>query len=205
MGNEINFRGKADMRTHFTRNTYVMSSVIMCIIGLIFIIFPNFSAAVIGTACGVVLIVFGVMRLVGYFTRDIFSFIFQYDLAFGMLMTVIGVLILMNPGNLFGFICIVLGVCFIADGLFKIRISLDAKRLGARRWYLLLATAVMTAIPGLLLLIRPSESSAVLSVLIGISLLCDGIMGLSTVFAASKARKDVKDDVIDVTDYGKDR
>ncbi len=192
------------MRSKFTQNSYILSSVAMCIIGLIFIVFPKFSAAVIGTICGIALIAFGAMRLIGYFTRDIFSLVFQYDLAFGMLMAVIGVLILMNPDNLFGFICIVLGVCFIADGLFKIRIALGSKELGVPGWYLILAAAIITALLGLTLLIRPSESSVVLSVLIGVSLLCDGLLSIGTVIAASHAQKYGKDDIIDVTPDDKD-
>lgn len=36
------------------------------------------------------------------------------------------------------FICVILGIAVLSDGLFKMQMSLDAKRFGIREWWLIL-------------------------------------------------------------------
>ena len=75
---------------------------------------------------------------------------------------------------------------FFADGLFKIQISFDSRKFGIGKWWLILTAAIVTGILGCILVLRPSESSIVLTILIGISLLAEGLLNLSTVMAAVK-------------------
>ena len=44
------------------------------------------------------------------------------------------------------FICVVLGVAVLADGLLKIQIALDSKRFGISKWWLILAVAFIACI-----------------------------------------------------------
>jgi len=70
--------------------------------------------------------------------------------------------------------------------LFKIQISFDSRKFGIGKWWLILTAAIVTGILGCILVLRPSESSIVLTILIGISLLAEGLLNLSTVMAAVK-------------------
>ena len=183
---------------------YIVISAALCVLGVILIVVPEFSASLLGVVCGILLVLFGSIKLIGFFSRDLYRLAFQYDLAFGLLLIALGVIMLTHPGGLMNFICITLGLSFLADGLFKVQISLDSKRFGIRRWWLILAFAVTTCILGLLLIFRPSESSRVLTVLIGITLLSEGILNLSTVLTAVKIIKHQKPDVIEA-DYYEER
>lgn len=183
---------------------YIVISAALCVLGVILIVVPEFSASLLGVVCGILLVLFGSIKLIGFFSRDLYRLAFQYDLAFGLLLIALGVIMLTHPGGLMNFICITLGLSFLADGLFKVQISLDSKRFGIRRWWLILAFAVTTCILGLLLIFRPSESSSVLTVLIGITLLSEGILNLSTVLTAVKIIKHQKPDVIEA-DYYEER
>ena len=46
---------------------YIVMSVILCMVGLLFIARPGISVKVIGYVLGIMMIVFGCIRLVGYF------------------------------------------------------------------------------------------------------------------------------------------
>lgn len=165
---------------------YVIVSLLLCVLGVVMIVVLDFSASLIGTLCGIILIVFGAFKLVGYFSKDLYRLAFQYDLAFGILTLALGIIILLNPDNIMNFICVVLGVAVLADGLLKIQIALDSKRFGISKWWLILAVAFIACVCGILLLVRPSESIRVIIVLMGISLLAEGILNLSTVITAVK-------------------
>lgn len=195
-------RSVAPMRT--AKIGYMIVSVLLCVLGILLIAVPEFSISAVGIICGVILILFGAVRLIGYFSKDLYRLAFQYDLAFGVMMITLGIVMVWNPGSLMNFICITLGLSFLADGLFKIQIAIDAKNFGIRKWWLILALAIVTVLFGGILIFRPSESGRILTVLIGISMLCEGILNIGTMITAVKIIKHQQPDVIEV-DYYEER
>ena len=175
---------------------YIIMSVLLCVFGVLLIADPDISLSVIGIVCGALFIVFGLVRLVGYFSKDLYRLAFQYDLAFGLLMIALGIIMLLSPESLMNFICIALGLSIFADGLFKVQIAIDSKRFGLSTWWLILALAVITVVVGIVLVARPSDSSRVLIVLMGVSMLCEGLLDLGTVITAVKIIKHQQPDVI---------
>ena len=57
---------------------------------------------------------------------------------------------------------------------------------GKRKWWLILVAAVVTCVFGCVLIFRPSASLAVMTELLGISLILDGVLNISTVLTAVK-------------------
>lgn len=113
---------------------------------------------------------------------------FQYDLAFGILLLSIGAVMLIRPGKAIHFICAMMGVYILADGLMKIQISIDARRFGLRSWLYILITAIFVCIAGLIMLFRPDNGARILTMLLGISLLSEGVLNLLTAVTAVKLR-----------------
>lgn len=179
-----------------------MASV-LCVLGIMLISVPEFSISVLRIICGITLIVFGVIRLVGYLSKDLYRLAFQYDLVFGAIMLVIGIMLLANPKNLMTVICVASGISIFAEAICKINISVEAKRFGIRLWWLIMAFAILSGIFGLILVFRPGESSNLLAVLLGISLLSEGILNLITVITAVKIIKHQRPDVIEAEYYDK--
>lgn len=195
-------RSVAPMKT--AKIGYIVMSVLLCALGIFLIAVPDFSISAVGTICGAILIVFGIVRLVGYFSKDLYRLAFQYDLAFGIMMIALGMIMMLHPNSLMNFICITLGLSFFADGLFKIQIAIDSKRFGIREWWMILALAIITVIFGILLIAHPSESGRILTVLIGISMLCEGVLNIGTMITAVKIIKHQQPDVIEI-DYYEER
>ena len=166
-------------------------------LGIVLITSPGTSVVWLGRLLGVGMIVFGAIKLVGYFSRDLFRLAFQYDLAFGILLIALGIVTLARPNGAMSFLCIVFGIPVLADGLFKIQISLDAKRFGIGQWWLLLLLAALTCVIGLLLVIRPSDAARALMVLMGISLLLDGILNICVTWFCVKIVRNQRPDGID--------
>ena len=180
---------------------YLAISAALLFLGVLLIAWPGFSVAAVGRCCGVGMLVFGVIKLTGYFSRDLYRLAFQYDLACGSLLILLGAVMLLRPDSLLNFICVALGIYILTDGLFKIQISMDARQFGLRRWWLILAEAILAALLGLTLIFRITDSTRVLTVLLGVTLLAEGILNLSTVITAVKIVKHQKKDVIDAEFY----
>lgn len=189
-------RSVAPMKT--AKIGYIIMSATLCVLGIFLIAVPNFSVSLLGTVCGITLTVFGCVKLTGYFSRDLYRLAFQYDLTSGAVLIALGVIILVHPKSLMTFICITLGLFILFDGMLKIQISLEARRFGIGKWWLIMMLAVITGICGLLLMLRPADGGRVITVMLGITLISEGVLNLGTVITAVKIVKNQQPDFIDV-------
>ena len=135
---------------------YIAVSALLAVLGIILIAWPTFSVNALGVICGILLIVFGGVKLVGYFSKDLYRLAFQYDMPFGILLVVLGIIMLVRPGNLAGFICVVFGLSVLVSSLFNIQTAFVAMKFGINQWWLIFALSVVSAVWGLVLVFRPS-------------------------------------------------
>ncbi|MCI9141016.1 MAG: hypothetical protein HFH87_00140 [Lachnospiraceae bacterium] len=177
---------------------YIVMSAVFCAVGLLCVIRPDSSVLTIGRLLGAAMLLFGCIKLVGYFSRDLFRLAFQYDLEFGILLIILGLIVLVKSESIMNFVFIALGVAILADGLFKIQISLDSRRFGIDTWWMVLLFAVLTVFAGLLLVFRPVESAQVLTVLLGISLLAEGVLNLCVVISTVKIVRHQRPDTVEI-------
>ena len=200
----MDMRSVAPMKT--AKIGYIVMSVLFCVLGVVLLFTPGVSALWIGRLLGIGLILFGAIKLVGYFSRDLFRLAFQYDLAFGLLLMVLGIVTLSHPGDALSFLCVMFGIPVLADGLFKIQIAMDSRQFGIRNWWLVLVLAALTCEVGVVLVFRPMTGVRALTALMGLSLLCDGVLNLSVALCTVKIVDHQRPDVIETDDYeiGKD-
>lgn len=200
----MDMRSVAPMKT--AKIGYIVMSVLFCVLGVVLLFTPGVSALWIGRLLGIGLILFGAIKLVGYFSRDLFRLAFQYDLAFGLLLMVLGIVTLSHPGDALSFLCVMFGIPVLADGLFKIQIAMDSRQFGIRNWWLVLVLAALTCVVGVGLVFRPMTGVRALTALMGLSLLCDGVLNLSVALCTVKIVDYQRPDVIETDDYeiGKD-
>ncbi len=187
---------------------YIVMSVLFCAAGILFIAAPELSVSIIGVCIGVAMLLFGIVKLIGYFSKDLFRLAFQFDLEFGILMIVLGGIVLFNPRNLIAFICVVLGISILLDGLFKIRIAMDSRQFGIKSWWLILALAIITGVIGVFLIYDSVVGARALSVLLGLTLLSEGALNLYTVISTVLIVKNQFPDVIETDAFemnGKER
>ena len=176
---------------------YILMSAVFCVLGVLFIVRPDRSLALMGKVLGIALIAFGIFKLVGYFSRDLFRLAFQYDLEFGILLIALGVIVLPRSEDVMGILAAAIGVAILADGLFKVRIAMDSRAFGIRSWWLILLLAAASGAAGLLLVLRPWQGARLLARLLGASLLCEGALNLCVAVSTVKIIDHQRPDVIE--------
>lgn len=195
----MKMRSVAPMRA--AKIGYIVMSVFFCIIGIWMIVYPQISMQVMAKVLGMGLLLFGCIRLIGYLSKDLFRLAFQYDLEFGILLILLGLIVLIKPGNVVNFIFIAIGIAVFTEGLFKVQIALDAKRFGIETWWLIFALAVVTALAGGVIMFRPAAGAQMMTVLLGISLLTEGILNFCVVLSTVKIVKHQQPDVVECEYY----
>ena len=178
---------------------YIVISILFCVLGVVLLARPETSVPWIGRLLGIGMIVFGLIKLVGYFSKDLFRLAFQYDLAFGVLLIVLGTIVVAHPAGTMRFLSIMLGIPVLADGLFKVQIAVDAKRFGMPKWWTVLLLAVCSVALGIVLLLYPFGTALLAIRFMGLAMILYGIQELtSTAYTVNTKPNGI---VIDVDDF----
>lgn len=184
-------------RIQAAKTGYILISILLCVLGIVLIAVPDFSASLLCWIGGLLLILFGLIKIIGYCSKDLYRLAFQYDLALGILLIALGSIFLLRTDTMMNIIWICLGIFILSDALLKIQIAIDSKVFGIRQWWMILAAAILTGVVGFLLILRPTESAQTIMVLLGISLLFEGILNLVTILTAVKCIRDQLPVVVD--------
>ena len=177
---------------------YIIISILLCVLGIVLIAVPDFSVTLLCVLGGGIMMLFGLVKIIGYCSKDLYRLAFQFDLAFGILFVVLGFILIIRTDAMVNLICIVMGICVLADALLKIQISIDSRAFGIKKWWLILAMAILTGVAGFLLIFRPSESIQTIMILFGIALIAEGVLNLITILTAVKIIRHQLPEVIDV-------
>ena len=175
----------------------IVASVLLMALGVLLIVLPDLSISLVGIVAGAMLIALGILKLMGYFSREMYQLAFQYDLAFGLLLVALGVLLMMQPNRAMHFLCLIVGISIAADGLLKFQTALEARRFGLGSWWLIMALGILAGVIGIVTAFRPAQSAQVLMVLMGISLLAEGALNLCVSLCAVKIIRAAQPDVIE--------
>ena len=168
------------------KSGYIIVSVLLCVLGAALIADPAFSVLLLCRLSGLLLVLFGAIRIVGYVSKDLYRLAFQYDLAFGILLIALGALMMLRTDKMANVLFSILGIYVLADALLKVQIAIDAKAFGIDSWWLILAAAVVAGVAGFLLVLRPSESAGAVMISLGAALLAEGALNFITILAAVK-------------------
>ena len=185
-------------RIKAAKTGYIIISILLCVLGIVLIAVPDFSVTLLCVLGGGIMMLFGLVKIIGYCSKDLYRLAFQFDLAFGILFVVLGFILIIRTDAMVNLICIVMGICVLADALLKIQISIDSRAFGIKKWWLILAMAILTGVAGFLLIFWPSESIQTIMILFGIALITEGVLNLITILTAVKIIRHQLPEVIDV-------
>ena len=157
---------------------YIISSLIMCIAGIILAVKPGISIKAVCSAIGIIMIICGVIKIIGYFSNDLYSLAFQHDLAFGILAAIVGLLMVFKAESIVSIINFIVGIIVLLDGLIKIQTAVEAKKFGLEQWRAIGITALLSCILGAVLVFAPFGGAAIFMRIFGICILVEGILNL---------------------------
>ena len=173
---------------------YIIVSALIVAIGVVFILRPFESLEVLSIMCGAVLLAFGAVKIVGYFSRDLYRLAFQFDLESGLVMLILGICIAAQPEKLITFFSVVMGIFALTDGLLKIRIAVQSKNFGLETWPVITVFACLSCVAGIVLMFWPQESAKLICLLLGVCLVADGVLNILVVLFTVKIVKNQQPD-----------
>ena len=169
------------------KNIYLLLIVCSILVGAVLLIWPQMGVSVMCKVYGVFLLIYGLGKLSGYFTGDLFQLAFQYDFGLGIVSLILGFVLLLRTEHIVEFLAVCIGIFMLVDAALKIQTAIDAKKFGISKWWLILMMAIMVAFVGALLLLAPFETGSILVRVLGLSICIDGIMNLIVVMSTVRS------------------
>lgn len=154
---------------------YLMISVVFYIAGAAHILLPEPSPPTLCAISGIVLIAYGVIKIIGYFSKDLYCLAFQYDLACGIFLIVFGIITLARSQQIIPHLSTELGTLILLDSLLSVQMSKDAKQFGLETWYVILAASIVTGILGGVVIVSPFHTAPGRHAAAGCALLAQGL------------------------------
>ena len=167
------------------KNMYSILTICLILVGAVLLIAPGIALDVVCIIFGIYMIIYGAVKIMGYFAKDAY----QFDLALGIVIAIVGIVFVCRTARVVQLLSTCIGIVMLVDATFKIQTSIDSKRFGISRWWLMLILAVIVAAIGILLILMPGETTRLMVRLIGLNLCMDGILNLVIVIDTVKTDK----------------
>ncbi len=143
-------------RLQLAQRGYRAMSIIFYAVAVVYLFIPEPPHTILCVCSGIILLFCGGVKLLSYRAGDLYCLVFEYDLACGLLLGVLGVLVLFCARLLYPFLAMGLGLLVLLDSLLTIQMSQDARAFGLEVWNEILALAIVTGALGVMLMLESS-------------------------------------------------
>ncbi len=164
---------------------YILISIAFYISGFCCIVSPEMMGKKGKMVAGILLIAYGIIKIIGYFSKDLYCLAFQYDFACGVFLIILGIMTLSIRNEKELYMLAGLGVLILLDSLLGAQTSLDARRFGMADWKWIFFFSILSAISGTVTLIGKTMYFA------GCGLLAEGAMRHYIVHCTVKTDSDL--------------
>lgn len=129
-------------------------SICLTLVGLIFLVYPDVSVTVIGVIFGLLITVLGGVLIYTYLKRREIP-LFRFNLIYGILGVILGILTIISPFTFTQVITIFIGIWILYMAVIKIDFAIRLKLLEERSWLFLLVSALLEIFMSILIFINP--------------------------------------------------
>lgn len=152
----------------------LLTALLTIIMGIVLLLLPNATNKVVGIIVGIIFLIEGINSVYKYFHRE-GAKLYNLNLIFGVLYALLGVVIILYPFTVVEFVTVCLGIYMIINGASKVNYALWLKKGNEESWLITLATGILIAIVGILVIFN-LFASLTLTKLAGAFLIITGIL-----------------------------
>lgn len=174
-----------------TFNASLMASFIFIIVGLFLFIRPDATISIISYITGGVLLLLGLINIYRYFSSDDKFEMFSFNLAYGVLLSIAGLFLIIDTTIFAKVINVIVGIWIIINSITKIQYGLVLKRASNSDWLYTILVSLLSFIWGVVLLINPLKSALTITQVIGVFIIIYAVLDIVDNFIIRKNITDI--------------
>ena len=159
------------------RNNMIIASIFLLVLGVAFIVWPGEAARVLARVVAVAISVIGAFEFIIFIIGKNRGFIDISAAVTGVLLLALGVFLIVKPDTLLNFFNIIFGIIVLIIGLDHIFQAIFIIRHIRGLWWISLLVGIAAALMGVIIIINPFSAVNTAMILIGITMVIEGIGG----------------------------
>lgn len=169
------------------RRSSVVAALTTLILGLVLVFWPDRSMDFLCTLLGAALLITGLVYMLGWFARRQENRYPVWCMIPGVILAALGLWLLSSPDAIVALIQYLFAALLVFHGVIDIQAAIALMTSRVKGWWVELLLALVTLGLGALIFINPFGTFSALVILIGLSLMYDGISDLYIIVRLSKA------------------
>lgn len=154
--------------------TSIITSVVTAIVGIAIIGNPSAIMHIVAYLLGIVFMLFGVVKLISYFVAKGTYDFYNYEMIFGILAIIIGIVTIAYRDTIATIFRIIIGIWILYSGLMRLGLVSKLKSIGVSEWKWALLIAFLILICGVYVIFNGSA----IGVAIGVAILIYSVMDI---------------------------
>lgn len=170
--------------------TSIIFSIIFILIGTFLLARPEDAIHLVSYALGIILIVWGVISVITFFTDKESQNYLDFGFIVGVFVLIFGIIILVKPDTIASIIPLLLGIWMLINGVTKLSYSLTLNNNKSALSSIIISLIIVLL--GILLIINPFQGAKKIVQILGISILVYSVLDLIECFSIKRVMKKVK-------------
>lgn len=176
------------------RRSSMVAAAVTILMGVLLVLVPNRSTQLLCALLGGALVVTGIIYIFGWLTKRRETGFPVWFLIPGLILVALGLWLFTNPASVIVLIQFIFAAILLFHGIIDLQGAVSLMRQGWDRWWMDLLLGGVTLLLGVLILINPFGAWELLTTVIGVSLIFDGVSDLVLIHRLTKAFRQSGDD-----------
>ena len=151
-----------------------IESLVIMIIGILFVVWPDITVLVIANVLGAIFIVSGIYKIINYFIVKGQEDFFNNDLLSGVLALLVGIAAIVVGEDIANIFRIIIGIWMVYESLARINTAIKLHSAGINVWKYILIIALVMLVLGVFV----TFNAGAVTQLIGWMMVITGIVGI---------------------------
>lgn len=171
----------------------LISSIVFLLFGLILFFNPEVTISSISYILGGILIIIGFINFLKYvLNNDKVIKSFDFNLVYGIVGMIAGVVLVLNPTAIATIIPLIIGVIVVVSSAIKINYALLLKQMNNIKWKPAFIVSLLSLICGIVLILNPFKGAVVITKAIGLLIITYAILEIIEFIILLKSLKNVE-------------
>jgi uncharacterized membrane protein HdeD (DUF308 family) len=164
---------------------WAVRAVSALVIGILVLVWPQSTAAIVGVLLGLYFIILGVLRVIqGFVDKDLNGGGRAANFILGAVVLAAGIVVLKNPFATAVFVVILIGISWIFEGIATV-----ASAARGNGGFGTVVVGLLIAVAGLVVIFFAPAATAAFAIFLGIAMIAVGILSLALLFTVGREIK----------------
>ena len=152
----------------------ILAAIIFLIIGVLFVRNPEAIKMTFSYIVGGIFALLGILKIINYFVEKGNEAFFNYDLVFGIIALIIGIILITQYSFINTLFRISIAIWLIYSGLIRGTTAMKLKSFELKNWWVVLVSAILMVLAGIYIM----SFAGIIEVTLGVIMICYAVVDI---------------------------